>query len=327
MGIRIVSVGSYIPEKVLTNDDLSKTLDTSDEWIYSHTGIRRRHIAADNEYSSDLAVIAAQRAIEKAGMKPVDIDMIIVATSTPDYLGYPSTSSLVQHRIGAKPAGAIDISAACSGFVYALETARGMLLGGTAKNVLVIGAETNSKILNWNDRNTCVLFGDGAGAVILTNHEDKESDILRTILKAEGDGNTALQIKAGGCRYPLDSPDVVFEDRFISMDGRKVYNFAVRANTELIQDFLSSESITLKDIAYIVPHQANIRIIQAAAARLKIPEQLFYSNMEEYANTSAASIPIALNEMVDKEMLKRGDLLMLLGFGAGLTYGGTLLRW
>ena len=205
MGIRIMSVGAYVPEKIITNDDLSKTLDTSDEWIYSHTGIHRRHIAADTEFTSDLAVEAALKAIEKAELKATDIDMIIVATSTPDYFGYPSTSSIVQGRIGAKPAGAIDISAACSGFIYALETARGFLLSGTAKTVLVIGAETNSRILNWKDRNTCVLFGDGAGAVILSNCEGDSSDIIKTILKAEGDGSSALKIKAGGCKYPIFS--------------------------------------------------------------------------------------------------------------------------
>ncbi|MBN2509947.1 MAG: ketoacyl-ACP synthase III [Spirochaetales bacterium] len=327
MGIYIVSIGVHIPEKIITNDDLSETLDTSDEWIYSHTGIKRRHIAGEHEFASDMAVSAAQKALEKASMAATDIDMIIVATSTPDYLGYPSTASLVQDRIGAKPAAALDVSAACSGFVYGLETARGMILGKTAKNVLVIGSEINSRILNWKDRNTCVLFGDGAGAVILSEDVHISSGIMKTILKAEGDGSDSLMIKAGGIRYPFDSEGTAPDDRYIYMDGRRVYNFAVRANTELIKDLLASENLSYSDLKYIVPHQANIRIIQAAAARLKLPESLFFSNMEEYANTSAASIPIALNEMVNKNLLSRGDILMFLGFGAGLTYGGTLLRW
>ena len=327
MGIFIQSVGGFAPEKIVTNDDLAVTLETSDEWIYSHTGIKRRHIADDDVFASDLGIIAAKSALDNGNIDPESIDMIVLATSTPDYFAYPNTASLVQHSIGAVNAGAVDISAACSGFIYALEIARGMILANTAGKVLVVGAETNSKILNWKDRNTCVLFGDAAGAAVLSKTDNNESDIIKTILKAEGDGAHALMVKAGGCRHAVDSPGITEEDRYVSMDGRKVYNFAVRANTELIQNLLDSQNMKASDLAYIIPHQANIRIIQAAAKRLGLPDDLFFSNMHEYANTSAASIPLALNDMINRNLLKRGDNLLLLGFGAGLTYGGTFLRW
>jgi 3-oxoacyl-[acyl-carrier-protein] synthase-3 len=253
--------------------------------------------------------------------------MVIIATASSDYPGFPSTASVVQDKLGLNRAGAFDLVAGCTGFVYGLEVARSMITGGGFKNILLIGAETLSKITNWQDRNTCVLFGDGAGAAIVSDSGDDRSGIVDSILMSEGSGAEHLIRPAGGSRNPIDLNTTKAEDLYIHMNGRPVYNFAVRVNTTVINELLERNSLTAKDLRWIVPHQANIRIIQAAANRLKLPMELFFTNIDEYANTSAASIPIALNSMFEKDMLKRGDLLLFTGFGAGLTYGGNLLRW
>lgn len=328
MTAEIRGIGAYVPEKVLTNDDLSKIMDTSDEWIESHTGIKNRRIVADGEATSDIAVKAAKIAMERAQVDPGELDMIITATASPDYCGFPSTACLIQNKLEAENAGAFDLAAGCTGFIYSLSLARSMIQSGEYRHILVVGAEVLSKLTNWNDRNTCVLFGDGAGAAVVSANQNQDGrGILQSILKAEGAGAEYLMRKAGGSKYPLNSQGVTPEDSFISMNGRRVYGFAVRVNTILINGLLKKHNLSLEDIKYIVPHQANIRIIQAAAERLKIPMEKFYINIQDYANTSSASVPIALNEMVEKGLLKKGDLIMTLGFGAGLTYGGILIRW
>ncbi len=320
----IRSVGSYLPSNIVTNDDLAQKIDTSDEWIFSHTGIKRRRIADEKEATSDLAHAAARQALERAGLPAAKVDLIIVATATPDYNGFPSTACIVQDRLGAVRAGAMDVAAACTGFIYAVETASNYIRAGAAENVLVIGAETLSRVINWQDRNTCVLFGDGAGAVLLSG--DEERGVIRSVLRSDGSGAEHLLIPVGGSRQPFQGEADDEGDACIRMNGRQVYNFAVRVIGETINNLLGEE-FELSDIAYIVPHQANVRIMNAAAKRLGIPAEKFYLNIEEYANTSAASIPIALAEMVDRDRLKAGDLIVTVGFGGGLTYGGNLIRW
>ncbi len=319
------AVGSYLPNKRLSNNDLSRMIETSDEWIYSHTGIRARRIAADDEATSDLAVAAARRALAAADLPAERLDLILVATATPDYNGFPSTASIVQERLHACNAGAMDLVAACTGFVYATETASCFIKSGSVRNVLVIGSETLSRIVDWRDRNTCVLFGDGAGAMVLSA-EESEGGVLRSFLRSEGKGAEYLVVPEGGSRRPYHAGTTRTEDLCVQMNGRKVYTFAVRAIGETIAALLGND-IPLTDLAYIVPHQANVRIIEAAAERFSIDLSRFYVDIEEFANTSAASIPIALAEMDRKGLLKRGDLLLTVGFGGGLTYGGNLIRW
>jgi len=320
------SVGSYLPKKRLSNGDLSRTIETSDEWIYSHTGIRARRIAADDEATSDLAVAAARRALAAADFAAERLDLILVATATPDYNGFPSTASIVQERLHAVSAAAMDLSAACTGFVYAVETASNFIKAGAAHHVLVIGSEILSRIVDWRDRNTCVLFGDGAGAMLLSGEEGEAGGVIRSFLRSEGKGAEYLVIPEGGSRHPFHTGTTRSEDLCVHMNGRKVYNFAVGAIGETIEALLGND-FALSDLAYIVPHQANIRIIEAAAERFSIDPSRFYVDIEEFANTSAASIPIAVAEMDRKGLLKRGDLILTVGFGGGLTYGGNLIRW
>ncbi|MCX7786790.1 MAG: ketoacyl-ACP synthase III [Spirochaetes bacterium] len=325
----IKGIGSYVPSKRVSNDDLAKLVDTSDEWIYSHTGIKNRHIAAENEATSDLAVQAAQRALEKAGCPASMVDLILVATATPDYLGFPSTACIVQDRIGAENAGAMDIVAACTGFIYGIETARVFIETGTYKHVLVIGAETLSKITDWKDRNTCVLFGDGAGAALLTACEEvsPKRGVLTSYLASYGKDAEVLLRPVGGTRVPFVPGTTPPEDMFLRMNGRKVYTFAVSVLGKTIETLLKKTGLSLQDIRYIVPHQANVRIIEACAKRLDIPLEKFFLNIEEFANTSAASIPIALTDMERQGLLHPGDLILTVGFGGGLTYGGNILYW
>ena len=321
--VRIASTGAYLPARRLDNHELSRQVDTSHDWIVSHTGISCRHVAADEESTADLAVRAGRVALEQAGVAPEDLGMIIVATSTADYGGMPSTACLVQHRLGAVNAGAFDVTAACSGFVYALEVGRGLAAAG-GRPVLVIGSEIMTRILNWQDRNTCVLFGDGAGAVVLETHQDGFPGIEYSYLRADGSGSGVLY-REGGCRLPLEQMRSL--DWHLVMKGRPVFNFAVRAMVDVIEHLAAKARLSPEDIEHIVPHQANVRIIQAAAKRLNIPEDRFYLNIGEVANTSAASIPIALHEMNGKNILKRGDRVIVVAFGSGLTYGGNLLYW
>ncbi len=318
------AVGTCVPKRVMTNDELSKQIDTSDEWIYSHTGIRNRHIAAAGISASDMALDAARAAMENAGVSPLEIDLILVATSTPDYVGFPSTAALVQEKLGAESAGAMDITAACTGFIYGLETAKAFIESRSARNVLVIGSEIFSRILDWGDRNTCVLFGDGAGAALVSATNGEYSRIDTGLLRSQGSGERYLYVADGDSGHRCNA---AVADSVVHMNGRQVYNFAVKALCDTIEFLVSKNGTRLESIDYIVPHQANIRIIEAAGKRVGIPKETFYTNMEEYGNTSAASIPIALNEMLEKNLLKRGDIILTIGFGGGLTYGGNLIHW
>lgn len=311
----------------MSNDELARLVDTSDEWIFSHTGIKSRHIAAENEAASDLAVEAGRRALDLSNTATDDIDFIILATSTPDFPGLPSTACVVQNRLGCGNAAAMDVVAACTGFIYALETARAFIKSGSAGNILVVGSEVYSKIINWEDRNTCVLFGDGAGAAVVSAVPDGENHIMDSYLRSKGSGAESLYRCAGGSRNPFNAGSTPPTDLYLSMDGRRVYVFAVQAIIETIQVLLDRNGLSFDDLDWIVPHQANVRILEAACKRAGWPQDKFFVNIAEYANTSAASIPMAMREMEQKELLRRGQLILTVGFGSGLTYGGNLLRW
>ena len=337
MAIQIVATGKYTPKNCVTNDDLSRTIETNDEWIRSHTGIGARHIAADDEATSDLAYKAALDAFEnlapgKAEEIAKTIDLVVVTSSTPDYYSCPSTACIVQDKLGIPNAGAFDILAACTGFITALECAEGMLLASNRKRALVIGADCLTRVTDWTDRATCVLFGDAAGAVILEKTEAPmtgkgKRGIIRSILGSDGSGADALICRRGGSRNPWKNGEVVEKAPHLEMDGRAVYNFAVKAITDTMQKLLDEEGITMADVKKIIPHQANLRIVQAAAKRLGIDESKFFMNIEKYANTSTATIPVALAEYARTGDLVAGDLIMTVGFGGGLTYGGNLIVW
>lgn len=341
MAIAIISTGMYAPPRRISNDDLATMFDTSDEWIRSHTGIGFRHFADPDVATSDLAVEAARNALAMAAAEiggtaeeiAASLDAIVLANSSPDYVGTPATACIVQHKIGAVKAFAMDVSAGCSGFIYAMETAAGLLLAAeNRRRVLVIGAETLSRIIDHTDRGSFVLFGDGAGAVLLEKTNDPprgegRRGLQRSFLGSDGSGVEYLLLRRGGSRNPWKPGETVELPPHIEMNGRAVYNFAVKAMTNVIEGLMAEEGITLEDLAWIVPHQANARIVQSAAKRLGAPIEKFYLNIEEYANTSAASIPIALDEMNRKGCLKRGDMILTVGFGAGLTYGGNLIVW
>jgi 3-oxoacyl-[acyl-carrier-protein] synthase-3 len=322
----------------VSNDDLAREIDTNDEWIYSHTGIKARHIAEKTVASSDLALEAARQVLEMAAKKTgetvealaMSLDLIILATVTPDYYGPPATACVVQAQLGAKNAAALDINAGCSGFIYSLELAKGYLaIGASRKRALVIGSDLLSRVTNRKDRSTCVLFGDGAGAVLVeqTGEDPEQRGLLRTILGADGTGRESIIVRRGGSRSPFAAGETVETNPAIEMDGRMVYNFAVKAMTDIVERLLAEEGIALDAVSLIVPHQANARIVRAAGKRLGIPEEKFFLNIDEYANTSAASIPIALDELNRAGRIKKGDLLMTIGFGSGLTFGGNLIVW
>lgn len=325
MSVVIRSIGTHIPERRMTNEELAVLVDTTDEWIVSHTGIHNRHIAADGVLTSDMAADAAKKALEKAHVSVHEIDLIIVATATPDYYGFPATACIVQEKLGAHGCAAFDVTAGCTGFIYALDVAASMLEAKKGRNALVIGAEALSRVTDWKDRTSCVLFGDGAGAVVLSRIEEHGRGILKTILGADGGGAMDLYlVQASRSKTFVEETPI---SPVIIMNGKNVYNFAVKAITVLIERVMHAAVYRLEDFSWIVPHQANARIVQSAGKRFGIPESKFYMNMDEYANTSAASIPIALAEMQEKGLLKPNDLIMLLGFGAGLTYGATIIRW
>ena len=325
MSVVIRALGVHIPERRLTNDELAAKVDTTDEWIRSHTGIGARHIAADGSLTSDLAADAARKALEASGIGPHELDVIIVATATPDFYGFPSTACLVQDKIGAHGCAAFDLTAGCTGFIYALTVAQGLLESGQGRNALVIGAEILTRVTDWTDRATCVLFGDGAGAAVLSRIQEGGRGILKSMLGADGGGAKDLVLVQSERIKTFETSEAIYPR--IYMNGKNVYNFAVKSITVLIERLMHASAYSLDDVKWIVPHQANARIVQAAAKRLGLPEERFYMNMEEYANTSAASIPIALHEMEQKGLIGKGDLIMIIGFGAGLTYGATVIRW
>lgn len=325
----VVGWGKYVPEQVLTNDDLSRLVDTSDGWIRTRTGIAERRVAEDGETTSTMATKAAWEALKAAGLNPVQVDLIIVATATPDR-ALPATACLVQDALGARNAAAFDLSAGCTGFVYALGVAADMLAArdgpGDVTTALVIGSETLSRITDWSDRATCVLFGDGAGAVVL-QADDSPGGVLSTFLGADGSGGDLLYLPAGGSREPASHRTVSEGRHYVRMRGREVFRFAVRAMPHAARRVLEQAGLTSADVDFLVPHQANQRILEAARRALDLPAERMYSNLERYGNTSAASIPIALCEAVEEGRIQRDDLVLCVGFGAGLTWGAAALRW
>lgn len=323
--VGILGIGSYVPEKVLTNFDLEKMVDTSDEWITERTGIKQRHIAAEGEATSDMSLKAAEKALADAGVSPEEIDLIIVATASPDH-AFPSTACLIQDRIGAKNAAAFDLSAGCSGFVYSLGVASQMVKTGLYNKALIIGAETLSRIMNWKDRNTCVLFGDGAGAAVIGVVEDGLG-VLGIDLGSDGSGGKYLFQPAGGSRKPASSETVENSEHTIHMNGPEVFKFAIQIMGKTAKRALANAGMKPEELDLLVPHQANMRIITSAAKRLKAPMEKVWVNVDKYANTSAASIPIALCEAQQAGALKKGDNVLLVGFGAGLTWAAIVLKW
>jgi 3-oxoacyl-[acyl-carrier-protein] synthase-3 len=321
----IIGWGMSVPPQILTNDDLAMMVDTSDEWIRSMTGIRERHIAGPRETTASLAVEAAAQALLTAGMPARRVDLIIVATSMPEHF-MPSTACLVQDQIGAGDAAAFDLMAACSGFPYALSVASQMIAGGACSTALVIGSETLSRIIDWSDRSTCVLFGDGAGAVVLQASE-KPGGVLSSSLHADGSGADLLVVPAGGSRMPASLETIENNKHTIAMNGRGVYRFATRVIVTSVQEVVRKAGLSLEDIRLIVPHQANRRIIESAAKDLGLPMDRFLVNIDRFGNTSAASIPIALCEAVSAGKIQPGDHIVVVGFGAGLTWGAAVVQW
>ena len=321
----IIGTGSYVPETVLTNTYFEERLDTNNEWIVSRTGIKERRIVGSDVATSDIATYAAFKALEDAKLNPEDIDMIIVATVTPD-MSFPSTACLVQRNLGAFKASAFDISAACSGFIYGLSIASQFVKSRSLKNVLVIGAETLSKITDYKDRNTCVLFGDGAGAAIVSRVE-KEKGILASYIGSDGRGEDLLKLPAGGSRLPASAETVSNSLHYIKMDGSEVFKFAIKIIGEAAERALRMCGLTKKDIDFLIPHQANIRIIESATKRLRISKDKVFVNIEKYGNMSAASIAVALDEANKNKKLNKGDIIVLVGFGGGLTWGSIVLKW
>ncbi|MFH1086405.1 MAG: beta-ketoacyl-ACP synthase III [Chloroflexota bacterium] len=321
----MVGWGMYAPERVLTNDDLARMVDTTDEWIRSRTGIGERHIAADGEATSHMAVQAARAALQVADVNPRSIDLIIVATVTPDYL-MPSTACLVQNALNAVRAGAFDLNAGCSGFVYALVMGQQAIASGECNLVLVIGADALSRVVDWNDRATCVLFGDGAGAVVLRASEGPNG-VLATELGADGSGGEVLMIPAGGSARPASHETVDQRLHYLRMDGRQVFRFATQVVPQSVTAVLKKAHVAVRDVAMIIPHQANARIIEAVAKRLGLPAERFYLNLDRYGNTSAASVPIALCEAIAAQRISPGQHIVLGGFGSGLTWAAALVRW
>jgi len=315
---RIVGTGRYLPEKVVTNDDLARTVETSDEWIRSRTGIRSRHVAAEGQLASDLALPAAQRALQAAGINATQIDLIIVATTTPDII-FPSTACILQSKLGIAGCPAFDVQAVCSGFVYALTIADLFIRSGQAKHVLVVGTEVYSRILDWSDRGTCVLFGDGAGAVIVAASE--EPGILATKLHADGNHKDML------CVPGSVNGGKVWGSPFVHMDGGSVFKFAVRVFEEGANEVLQAAGLKVSDIDWFIPHQANIRIMEATAKKLGLPKEKLIATVDHHGNTSAASIPLALDEAVKDGRILPGQTLLLEGVGGGFTWGAVLLRW
>lgn len=323
--VGIIGTGKYVPERILSNKELEEMVETNDEWIVTRTGIKERRLASPEEATSDLALIASKQAIAAAGLTAEDIDLIIVATITPDMF-FPSTACLLQDKLGAKKAAAFDLSAACSGFIYGMATGSSMIASGMYKHVLVVGAETLSRITDYTDRNTCILFGDGAGAVVLGQVQEGRG--FRSFeLGADGSGGDLLKVCGGGSRVPATEDSITNKKHFIHMAGNDVFKFAVRIMGSAAEDALKKAGISKDDIDLLVPHQANIRIIQSALNRLNLSDDKAMINLDKYGNMSAASIPVALAEAVEQGRVNEGDCLVLVGFGGGLTWGASVLIW
>jgi 3-oxoacyl-[acyl-carrier-protein] synthase-3 len=321
----ITGWGISVPEPVLTNDDLAKMVDTNDEWIRDRTGIRERHIAREDQFTSTLAVEAAVKALQVANLAPTELDLIIVASSSPEYI-FPATACIVQDQIGATKAGAFDLLAACSGFIYATNMAAQSIRSGSIKNALVIGSETLSRFVNWKDRGTCILFGDGAGAFVL-QASDKPGGVLSAVMHSDGSGADSLTLLGGGARHPATETTVAEGKHFVQMDGKAVFRFATRVMGAATKEALELAKMKIEEVDWIIPHQANFRIIETAAKYLKMPLDKFVINVDRYGNTSTASIPIAAVEAVEKGKLKSGNKVVFVGFGAGLTWGALVAEW
>lgn len=321
----IVGWGKAVPTQVVTNEDLARRVETSDGWIRDRTGISERRIALPHDSTLSLAVYAAADAIECADLSPEDLDMVIVCTATPEY-PFPATACLLQDAIGATRAGAFDLEAGCTGFVYGLAVASAMIRSGQAENIMVVGSETLSRIVDWKDRNTCVLFGDGAGAIIL-RASDVPGGVLATVLGSDGSGGELLKVPGGGARHPASPETVTSNMHTIKMNGREVYRFATKVMANAAKQVLEKAKLPFEEIDLLIPHQANVRIIDSAAKALRLPENKVFVNLQNYGNTSAASIPIALCEAIERGRVNPGDHLVFVGFGAGLTWGAAAVEW
>jgi 3-oxoacyl-[acyl-carrier-protein] synthase-3 len=327
LSVFIRAIGVHTPERTLTNAELSKMVDTSDEWIKTRSGIAERRIAGPGENPSDMGAKAATKALERAGLTPADIDLLIVATMTPD-VPFPSTACLLQAKLGLRrDIPCFDVSAACSGFVYALQVAKDMMRSGSYRRALVVGAEKLSSVVDWSDRTTCVLFGDGAGAALLETTDEKNVGLLGNILGADGNNAELLHCAGGGSAAPATADSLRDGKHFLRMNGKEVFRHAVRVMAESCERVLAKCDVKSEQVAWFIPHQANIRILEAVASQLNVGMDRFPSNLERYGNTSAASIPLALEEAWKDGKLKHGDLVLIVAFGAGLTWGATLLRW
>ncbi len=322
----IAGTGSYAPEKILTNADLEKLVETSDQWIVERTGIRERHVAAPDQASSDLALVASQRALESAGLSAADVEMIVVGTVTPDY-PWPSCAAVLQGKLGNKKAFAFDVSAACAGSIYAMTIADRFVSTGAVKNALVVGVEAITKITDWTDRNTCILFGDGAGAMVLKPTDDARRGILTTRLHADGSLVPILLQPGGGSREPISEKVVRERSHYVKMNGREVFKVAVRALEEVCREALAAEHLTPGDVSYVIAHQANKRILDATLSRLAIPPERCWMNLERYGNTSSASVPMTLDEANRAGKLRSGDIVLMTAIGGGMAWGASVVRW
>lgn len=325
-GVKITGTGSYVPDKILTNHDLERMVDTSDDWISARTGIKERRIAAPEETTSDMACAASERALQAAGKKPEDLDMIIVATFTPDHL-LPNTGCYLQKRLGADRAASVSLEAACSGFLYGLQVGRSMIQTGQFRTVLVVGAEKLSACTDWTDRGTCVLFGDGAGAAVLERTEEADNGILSAHLGADGNYTDLLNIPAGGTARPVTHDVLDQRLNFMQMNGREIFKLAVGSMAFAAEKVMADTGIGSEQIRWLVPHQANTRIIKSVGKRLRFAPEKVFINLDKYGNTSAATIPIALDEIVRGDMVAPGDYILLVAFGGGLTWGAVMLQW
>jgi 3-oxoacyl-[acyl-carrier-protein] synthase-3 len=323
---RVTGTGSYLPEKVLTNADLERIVDTSDEWITERTGIRERRVADDSQTSADLAYEAATAALKSAGLKARELDLIVVGTVTPD-MPFPSTACILQSRLGARHAAAFDVNAACSGFLFALSVGNSFVVGGQAKRALVVGTEMLSKFTDWEDRTTCVLFGDGAGAVVLEEAKDDGTGILSVDIHSDGSMGDLLCIPGGGSKLPPSVETIANKQHFIRMKGNETFKVAVKTLEKIAVDTLRKNKISASDLALLIPHQANLRIIQATAKRLRLPEERVMVNIDRMGNTSSASIPIALDEAVRYGRVRKDDYILMEAFGGGLTWASALVKW
>ena len=322
---RILGIGAYGPDRVVSNDQLSETVDTSNEWIRSRTGILERRFSSEEQSTSDLAFEAAQKALDHAGVLPDEIDLVLVATITPD-MAFPSTACLLQHKLGLRKVACFDLEAACSGFLYALDVADAMLASGRYKKALVVGAEKMSSIMDWEDRTTCVLFGDGAGAAVLSKEGDGPA-LLGFYCGADGSNPSLLCQPAGGSALPASPETISSRKHFLKMNGREIFKSAVRVMESSCRTLLKEQNLHISDVSLVIPHQANMRIVESLSQRLEVPMDKFYCNLDRYGNTSAASIPLALNEAVQTKALSAGDLCLLVAFGAGLTWSSTIVRF